>query len=47
MLKVFYPLVVRSLIVISTEVASVVVDSVVVAGYVWVSPLEVVLLAVD
>ena len=47
MLKVFYPLVVRSLIVVGTEEAGVVVDGAVVAGCVWVSPLEVVLLAVD
>ena len=47
MLKVFHLLVVRSLIVIGTEVAGVVVASTVVTGCVWVSPLEVVLLAVD
>ena len=47
MLKVFHPLVVRSSIVVGTEVAGVVVNNIVVTSYVWVSPLKIVLLAVD
>ena len=47
MLKVFYPLVVRLLIVISTEETVVLVNGTVVTSYVWVSPFKVVLLAVD